>query len=58
MKKLLLLFAFVIQSFAALSVEELTWDNGDTLLKFLQRNSILYRFIMGLIEKIKNLPLI
>ncbi|EAI3821434.1 M23 family metallopeptidase [Campylobacter coli] len=40
MKKLLLLFAFVIQSFAALSVEELTWDNGDTLLKFLQRNSI------------------
>lgn len=36
MKKLLLLFAFVIQSFAALSVEELTWDNGDTLLKFLQ----------------------
>lgn len=37
MKKLLLLFIFVIQSFAALSVEELTWDNGDTLLKFLQR---------------------
>ncbi|MFK0445926.1 hypothetical protein ACISN8_07805, partial [Campylobacter jejuni] len=26
MKKLLLLFIFVVQSFAALSVEELTWD--------------------------------
>ncbi|TKX32771.1 peptidoglycan metallopeptidase Pgp5 [Campylobacter aviculae] len=40
MKKILLLFALVVQSFATLSVEELTWDNGDTLLKFLQRNSI------------------
>lgn len=58
MKKLLLLFAFVIQSFAALSVEELTWDNGDTLLKFCKEILSLYRFIMGLIEKIKNLPLI
>lgn len=59
MKKLLLLFAFVIQSFAALSVEELTWDNGDTLLRILAKKILsLYRFIMGLIEKIKNLPLI
>ncbi|EPP4233489.1 M23 family peptidase, partial [Campylobacter coli] len=48
MKKLLLLFAFVIQSFAALSVEELTWDNGDTLLKFLQRNSIPISLYYGL----------
>lgn len=40
MKKLLLLFVFVVQSFAISSVEELTWDNGDTLLQFLQRNSI------------------
>ncbi|TKX31769.1 peptidoglycan metallopeptidase Pgp5 [Campylobacter estrildidarum] len=40
MRKILLLFVFVIQSFAALSIEESTWDNGDTLLKFLQRNSI------------------
>ncbi len=48
MKKLLLLFIFVVQSFAALSVEELTWDNGDTLLKFLQRNSIPMSLYYGL----------
>ncbi len=58
MKKLLLLFIFVVQSFAALSVEELTWDNGDTLLKFLQRNSIPMSLIMDLIEKIKSSLLI
>ncbi|MBZ7970842.1 M23 family peptidase, partial [Campylobacter sp. RM3125] len=48
MRKILLLFVFVIQSFAALSVEELTWDNGDTLLKFLQRNSIPISLYYGL----------
>ncbi|AXP08312.1 peptidoglycan DD-metalloendopeptidase family protein [Campylobacter hepaticus] len=48
MKKLLFLFIFVVQSFAALSVEELTWDNGDTLLKFLQRNSIPMSLYYGL----------
>lgn len=58
MKKLLLLFIFVVQSFAALSVEELTWDNGDTLLKFYKEIPYLCRFIMDLIEKIKNLLLI
>lgn len=40
MKKVLILFVFVIQAFGALNMEELTWENGDTLLKFLQRNSI------------------
>lgn len=40
MKKVLIFFLLSIKAFAALSVEELSWDNGDTLLKFLQRNSI------------------
>ncbi|MBK1993667.1 M23 family peptidase, partial [Campylobacter novaezeelandiae] len=40
MKKILFLFFTIIQAFAAVSMEELTWENGDTLLKFLQRNSI------------------
>lgn len=41
MKKFVLLFVLVAKSFAAvLSMQELTWDNGDTLLKFLQKNSI------------------
>ncbi|MBK1971616.1 peptidoglycan DD-metalloendopeptidase family protein [Campylobacter sp. 2018MI35] len=40
MKKILFLFLAIIQAFAAVSMEELTWENGDTLLKFLQRNSI------------------
>ena len=40
MKKILLLFLLSFKCFAALSIEELTWENGDTLLEFLQRNSI------------------
>lgn len=41
MKKFVLLFVLVAKSSAAvLSMQELTWDNGDTLLKFLQKNSI------------------
>lgn len=40
MKKILIFLLLSIKAFAALSVEELKWDNGDTLLKFLQRNSI------------------
>ncbi|MCX2682538.1 peptidoglycan DD-metalloendopeptidase family protein [Campylobacter sp. MIT 21-1685] len=40
MKKLLFLFLFAIKSFAVLSMEELTWNSGDTLLQFLQKNSI------------------
>ncbi len=40
MKKILFLFLFCLKSFAILSVEELSWENGDTLLEFLQRNSI------------------
>jgi len=40
MKKIFLFFIFVEFCFGALSMEERTWENGDTLLKFLQRNSI------------------
>lgn len=40
MKKVLFLLLFSIHSFAAFSMEELAWENGDTLLEFLQRNSI------------------
>ena len=40
MKKILVLILLSIKAFAALSIEELTWESGDTLLEFLQRNSI------------------
>ncbi|KAA6234123.1 M23 family metallopeptidase [Campylobacter sp. LR264d] len=40
MKKLLFLLIFCTHSFAALIMEELTWESGDTLLMFLQRHSI------------------
>ena len=48
MKKILFLLIFAMKSFAILSVEELSWDNGDTLLKFLQRNSVPLSLYYGL----------
>ena len=40
MKKILFLVLIHFYSFAALTMEELTWNNGETLLNFLQKNSI------------------
>ncbi len=48
MKKILFLFLLSLKSFAALSIEEFTWENGDTLLEFLQRNSIPMSLYYGL----------
>ena len=41
MKRFILALGLLVSSlFASSSVEERLWDNGDTLLQFLQRNSI------------------
>lgn len=55
MKRFLFLLLFSVQSFAALSVEELSWESGDTLLEFLQRNSIPMSLYYGLDKEDKEL---